>query len=179
MGETLLIGGALLFGGMISGWIKTHPFYKHKSQKFKDAYQAKLWDLLQTKYNKNESYWISRALTDYIYDFSKRLYEDTHIEQFLTHAIKEKKILYEYRLESPQILCEELVQRAVELKVPPVLFFKHMKELHSEYLVPMGKLTPRSIESMPGASPYYLELIKLPLSTKQMTQFLDITSSNK
>jgi hypothetical protein len=49
-----------------------------------------------------------------------------------------------------------------------------MKELHTNYMVPMGKLTPASIESLPGASVYYLELTKLPLSTKQMTRYLDM-----
>ena len=166
MGESLLIGGALLLGGIVSGLVKSHPFYKHRSQKFKDAYQAKLWQNLQAEYSENEAYWISRALTDYIYDFNKRLYEDVHIERYMSHAIKEKNNLYRQRIEPPNVLCEELVLRAI--------FFSHMKELHGNYLVPMGKLTPSSIESMPGASTYYLELTKLPLSTKQMTHYLDM-----
>lgn len=174
MGETLLIGGGLLLGGIVSGLLKSHPFYKHKSQKFKDAYHAKLWHNLQIEYSENEAYWLSRALTDYIYDFSRRLYEDVHIERYMSHAIKEKNNLYKQNIESPNVLCEELVLRAVELKVPPMLFFTHMKELHGNYLVPMGKLTPDSIERMPGANAYYLELTKLPLSTKQMTQYLDM-----
>lgn len=174
MGESLLIGGALFLGGIVSGLVKSHPFYKHRSQKFKDAYQAKLWQNLQAEYSENEAYWISRALTDYIYDFNKRLYEDVHIERYMSHAIKEKNNLYRQRIEPPNVLCEELVLRAIELKVPLMLFFSHMKELHGNYLVPMGKLTPGSIESMPGASTYYLELTKLPLSTKQMTHYLDM-----
>ena len=174
MGEVLLIGGALLLGGIVSSLVKSHPFYKHQSQKFKDAYQAKLWHNLQSEYDKNEAYWISRALTDYIYDFNKRLYEDVHIERFMSHAIKEKNNLYKQPIESPNILCEKLVLRAIELKAPPMLFFTHMKELHENYLVPMGKLTPASIKSLPGASVYYLELTKLPLSTKQMTAYLDM-----
>jgi hypothetical protein len=174
MGETLLIGGALLLGGLVSGLVNSHPFYKHRSQKFKDAYQAKLWQHLQVEYSENEAYWISRALTDYIYDFNKRLYEDVHIERYMSHAIKEKNNLYKQRIEPPNVLCEELVLRAIELKVPPMLFFSHMKELHGSYLVPMGRLTPASIESMPGASAYYLELTKLPLSTKQITHYLDM-----
>jgi hypothetical protein len=92
----------------------------------------------------------------------------------MSHAIKEKNNLHRQRIESPNVLCEKLVLRAVELKVPPMLFFTHMKELHGNYLVPMGKLTPNSIKSTPGASTYYLELTKLPLSTKQMTHFLDM-----
>lgn len=178
MGETLLIGGALLLGGMIARFVKTHPFYRHKSQKFKDAYQAKLWDILHHKYSENEAYWISRALTDYIYDFSKRLYEDVHIERFIGHAIEERKNLYKYKIESPQVLCEELVLRAIELNVPATLFFSHMKELWGDYLIPMGKLTPNSIQSMAGSNSYYLELTKLPVSTKQMTHFLDTTQSD-
>lgn len=174
MGETLLIGGALLLGGLVSGLVKSHPFYKHQTQKFKDAYHAKLWHKLQSEYSENEAYWISRALTDYIYDFNKRLYEDVHIERYMSHAIKEKNNLYRQHIEPPNVLCEELVLRAIELKVPPMLFFAHMKELHSNYLVPMGKLTPVSVERMPGASIYYLELTKLPLSTKQMTHYLDM-----
>jgi len=174
MGETLLIGGALLLGGLVSGLVKSHPFYKHRSQKFKDAYQVKLWQHLQAEYSENEAYWISRALTDYIYDFNKRLYEDVHIERYMSHAIKEKNNLYKQRIEPPNVLCEELVLRAIELKVPPMLFFSHMKELHGSYLVPMGRLTPASIESMPGASAYYLELTKLPLSTKQITHYLNM-----
>ena len=55
-----------------------------------------------------------------------------------------------------------------------MLFFTHLKELHENYLVPMGKLTPASIEGLPGAGVYYLELTKLPLSTKQMTRYLDM-----
>jgi hypothetical protein len=174
MGETLLISGALLLGGMISGLVKSHPLYKHKSQKFKDAYQAKLWQKLQVQYSENEAYWISRAITDYLYDFNRRLYEDVQIERYMSHALKEKHNLYKHQIESPNVLCEELVMRAIEVKVPPMLFFKHMKELHEHYLIPMGKLTPASIESMPGASIYYLELTKLPLSTKQMTRYLDM-----
>jgi len=174
MGEVLLIGGALLLGGLVSGLVKSHPFYKHQSQKFKDAYQAELWRNLQREYDKNEAYWISRALTDYIYDFNKRLYEDVHIERYMSHAIKEKNNLYKKRIESPNSLCEKLVLRAVELKVPPILFFTHMKELHRDYLVPMGKLTPASIQSLPGGGVYYIELTKLPLSTKQMTHYLDM-----
>jgi hypothetical protein len=97
-----------------------------------------------------------------------------HIERYMSHAIKEKNNLYKQRIEPPNVLCEELVLRAIELKVPPMLFFSHMKELHGSYLVPMGRLTPASIESMPGASAYYLELTKLPLSTKQITHYLDM-----
>jgi hypothetical protein len=174
MGEVLLISGALIFGGMISSLVKGHPFYRHKSQKFKELYQEKLWHSLQDQYSKNEAYWISRAITDYIYDFNKRLYEDVHIERYMSHAIKEKNNLYKLQIESPNSLCEELVIRAVELRVPPMLFFTHMKELHENYLVPMGKLAPASIESLPGASVYYLELTKLPLSTKQMSRYLDM-----
>ena len=174
MGEILLIGGALLLGGIVSGLVKSHPFYKHQSQKFKDAYQAKLWHNLQDQYDKNEAYWISRALTDYIYDFNKRLYEDVHIERYMSHAIKEKNNLYKQHIELPNVLCEKLVLRAVELKVPVMLFITHMKELHGNYLVPMGKLTPVSIKSLPGAGIYYLELTKLPLSTKQMAHYLDM-----
>lgn len=173
MGETLLIGGALLLGGMIAGLIKSHPFYKYKSQKFKDSYQTKVQSVLAEKYSQDEAYWISRALTDYIYDFGKRLYEDYHVERHIKHAIAEKNNLQQYQLESPQVLCEELVMRAVELKITPMLFFKHMKELWGHHLIPMGKLTPASINSIPGASFYYLELIKLPISTKEMTIFLD------
>jgi hypothetical protein len=174
MGEVLLISGALIFGGMISSLVKGHPFYRHKSQKFKELYQEKLWHSLQDQYSKNEAYWISRAITDYIYDFNKRLYEDVHIERYMSHAIKEKNNLYKLQIESPNSLCEELVIRAVELRVPPMLFFTHMKELHENYLVPMGKLAPASIGSLPGASVYYLELTKLPLSTKQMSRYLDM-----
>jgi hypothetical protein len=174
MGEALLISGALFFGGMISSLVKGHPFYRHKSQKFKELYQEKLWQSLQNQYSKNEAYWISRAITDYIYDFNKRLYEDVHIERYMSHAIQEKNNLYKLQIESPNVLCEELVIRAVELKVPPMLFFTHMKELHESFMVPMGKLTPVSINSLPGASVYYLELTKLPLSTKQMSRYLDM-----
>jgi hypothetical protein len=174
VGEALLISGALIFGGMISGLVKSHPFYRHQSQKFKEVYQAKLWQNLQGQYSKNEAYWISRAITDYVYDFNRRLYEDVHIERYMSRAMKEKNDLYKLQIESPNVLCEELVVRAVELRVPPTLFFTHMKELHENYMVPMGKLTPASIESMPGASTYYLELTKLPLSTKQMTRYLDM-----
>jgi hypothetical protein len=92
----------------------------------------------------------------------------------LLNADKLKNDLYKLQIESPNILCEELVIRAVELRVPPMLFFTHLKELHENYLVPMGKLTPASIEDLPGASVYYLELTKLPLSTKQMTRYLDM-----
>ena len=177
MGETILIGGTLLLAGMVASLIKSHPFYKYKSQKFKDNYQAKLEHVLLDKYSKGEAYWISRALTDYIYDFGKRLYEDYHVERHLKHAIEEKVALQQYHLESPQVLCEELVIRAVELKIPHMLFFKHMKELWGHYLIPMGKLTPASINYLPGASLYYLELTKLPISTKEMTAFLDMHTS--
>ena len=176
MGEALLIGGAIFFGGIITGLIKSHPFYKYETQKFKNSYQAKLWKILLTKYSEDEAYWISRALTDYIYDFSERLYEDVHIERYIRDALQERKDLYKYQIVAPQALCEQLVLRAVELKVHPKLFFKHMRELFGDHLVPMGKLTPKSIQSMPGAVTYYLELVKLPLSAKQMTNFIDMNN---
>jgi mannose/fructose/N-acetylgalactosamine-specific phosphotransferase system component IID len=46
MTEGILIGGLVILGGLVASYMKTHPFYSHKTQKYKENYQRKLQDIL-------------------------------------------------------------------------------------------------------------------------------------
>jgi hypothetical protein len=51
----------------------------------------------------------------------------------------------------------------------------HMRQLWQEYLVPIGRLTPKSIERLPGSSSYYTDLIGFPVSQEEMQLFIHKT----
>lgn len=42
MTEGILIGGLVVIAGLVASYMKTHPFYRHKTQKYKERYQQKL-----------------------------------------------------------------------------------------------------------------------------------------
>ena len=71
MGEGFFFGAVAILGGLVMRYMKTHPHYKHKTQKLKDAYQDKLHRILSSTYGDTKAYWVSRALTDYIFDFGQ------------------------------------------------------------------------------------------------------------
>jgi hypothetical protein len=174
IGEGLMIGAAVLLGGLTLRYIQKHPFYKHPSQKFKDVYQAKLHHALQDQFSANEAYWVARALTDHLFDFGKRTYEDHQVELRKAKALDILPTLYRYHIEAPTVLCQQLVGRALELKVPNLLFFSHMRALWQNYLIPAGKLTP-NLAKIANSSEYENELKQVPTSMSDVTRFLEKT----
>jgi hypothetical protein len=173
MTEGIVIGVLVLAGTLVARYMKTHPFYRYKTQKHKEHYQAKMNILLSRVKDSQDAYWISRALTDIIFDFRKKTYHDYHVERYQQRALSEKSYIYQMRIEDPAILCEKLVERAVEMKIPLHEFSVHMRDLWRDYLVPIGRLTPKSIERMSGAGAYYSELSNLPASKEDIQRFLE------
>jgi hypothetical protein len=86
----------------------------------------------------------------------------------------EKNMLYKYQIEFPNVLCEQIVRRAVEVKAPISLFTHHMRELWMIYLVPAGKLTPNTLNKIPGAESYIAALFNLPTTKEQVNKYLDL-----
>ena len=72
MTEGILIGGLVVLGGLVASYMKKHPFYSHKTQKYKERYQDKLSDALSQSYSAVDAYWLSRAIADNIFDFGTR-----------------------------------------------------------------------------------------------------------
>lgn len=176
MGEGFFLGAVAVLGGLVLRYMKTHPHYKHKTQKLKDAYQEKLHQVLISRYGDTKAYWISRALADYIFDFGRRLYVDHHVEKHDSFAQKEKEHLSSYRIETAEALCEQLVQRAVELNVPVLRFQNHIQEMWNLMLIPVGQLTPGAVKRIAGAEVYVNELQAIRLTQAQMHYFLDKSS---
>ncbi len=176
MTEGLIIGSVLLLGGLVVRYMQKHPFYRYKTQKHKERYQSKLHDALEHRSDGTEAYWLSRAIADFIFDFGQRTYHDYHVEQYEKRARSEVPHIYHLGIEEPNILCQHLVERAVELKVPASLFGLHMRSLWGGYLVPVGRLAPKSIERIPGSAVYYAELSNLPASKDDMQRFMDKTN---
>ena len=52
--QGLIIGAAVLLGDLTLRYIQKHLFYKHPSQKFKDAYQVNLQHALQDQFSAND-----------------------------------------------------------------------------------------------------------------------------
>jgi hypothetical protein len=50
-----------------------------------------------------------------------------------------------------------------------------MRQLWQEYLVPVGRLAPKSIERLPGSGLYYTDLISLPVSQEDIQIFMHKT----
>jgi hypothetical protein len=175
MTEGLVIGSLLVLGGLVVRYMQKHPFYRYKTQKHKERYQSKLHDALEQRGDKAGAYWLSRATADFIFDFGQRTYHDYHVEQHEKRAKQEIPNLYHLGIEEPNTLCQQLVERAVELKVPASLFGLHMSSLWKGYLVPVGRLTPKGVERTPGAAAYYAELTNLPASKDDMQRFMEKT----
>ncbi len=176
MGEGLLVGAIIILGGLVAGYMKKHPFYQFKTQKFKEQYQHKLHHVLRQKLDENKAYWVSRALADHLFDFGRRLYVDHHVEQHQKFIPSEKIHLQDYRLETPENLCEQLVLRAVELQIPLLRFQNHLKELWDLQLVPVGQLTHASVKRIAGAQTYIAELEQMRLTQVQIQYFMDKNS---
>lgn len=175
MTEGILIGGLVVLGGLVASYMKTHPFYSHKTQKHKERYQNKLQDMLLSDYDATDAYWLSRAIADNIFDFGTRTYHDYHVERYEKKAKSERPHLHELHIERPVTLCEQLTERAIELKVPVSAYSMHMRQLWQEYLVPVGRLAPKSIERLPGSGLYYTDLISLPVSQEDIQIFMHKT----
>ena len=175
MTEGLLIGSLLVLGGLVVRYMQKHPFYRYKTQKYKERYQSKLHDALEHRGDNTGAYWFSRAIADFIFDFGQRTYHDYHVEQYEKRAESEIPHLYHLRIEEPGTLCQHLVERAVEMKVPATVFGMHMRVLWRGYLVPVGRITPKSVESIPGSAAYYAELVNLPASKEDMQRFMEKT----
>lgn len=172
MTEGILIGGLVVLGGLVASYMKTHPFYSHKTQKYKEHYQSKLSDALAHSYSAVDAYWLSRAITDNIFDFGTRTYHDYHVERYEKKALSERPHIHELHIENPSTLCAQLTERATELKLPLGAYTMHMRYLWQEYLVPVGRLAPASVERLPGASLYAAELKNLPTSQEDMQTFM-------
>lgn len=172
MTEGILIGGLVVLGGLVASCMKKHPFYSHKTQKYKERYQDKLSDALSQSYSAVDAYWLSRAIADNIFDFGTRTYQDYHVERYEKKALSERPHIYELHIENPSTLCTQLTERAIELKLPISAYSIHMRYLWQEYLVPVGRLAPVSVERLPGASLYADELKNLPTSQEDMQTFM-------
>lgn len=174
MTETVVLGIVTALGALVARYAQTHPFYKYKTQKLKDHYVGKAMHAFHSRqsHHKNDIYFYSRAITDYVFDFNKRLYHDYHVERFMHQVHSEKSALYKFQIETPDLLCEQLVRRAAELKVPMTLFTHHMRELWILYLIPVGKLTPKSIYRVPGGQSYVMSLENLPTPKEQVNKYM-------
>ena len=174
----LVIGSLLVLGGLVVRYMQKHPFYRYKTQKYKERYQSKLHDALEHRSDSSGAYWFSRAIADYIFDFGQRTYHDYHVEQYEKRAESEIPHLYHLRIEEPSTLCQHLVERAVEMKVPATVFGMHMRVLWRGYLVPVGRITPKNIQSIPGSAAYYAELSNLPASKEDVQRFMEKTEES-
>ena len=171
MGEALYLVFFIAIGGYIARLAKSHPEHKYKTNKLKQKYFARLYPSIVEKYDEKEGYWISKAISDYLFDFNQRLYTDYHVERYIGHIKTEKNNLYKYHVEPAHKLCEDLVKRAVELNIPSLLFSFHMTELWQHNIVPVGRLTPKSIANF--SEKYYQELIGIPTTQAAIIIFLD------
>ena len=172
MGEAFYLVFFVAIGGYFARLAKSHPEYKYKTNKLKQKYFAHVYPHMVEKYGETEGYWLSKAISDYIFDFSRRLYTDHHVEKYKSHVNIEKENLYTYHVEPANKLCEELVKRAVELNVPSQLFKSHMTELWQHNIVPVGRLTPKSIVNY--SEKYHQELISIPASQVEIFRFMDV-----
>lgn len=177
MGEALYVVFFVAIGGYFARLAKSHPEYKYKTNKLKQNYFAHLYPHMVEKYAKNEGYWLTKAISDYVLDFNRILYADYHVEKSIGHVKIEKENLYKYHVESANKLCEDLAIRAVELNVPTQLFKLHMTELWQHKIVPVGRLTPKSIVNY--SEKYYQELINIPTTQVQINRFMAAHQGNE
>lgn len=179
MGETLYLVIFVAIGGYVARLAKLHPEYKYKTNKLKQKYFARLYPLIVEKYDEREGYWLSKAISDYLFDFDRRLYQDYYVEKYKSHVHAEKVNLCKYHIEPANKLCEELVKRAVELKIPTQMFTLHMRELWRHNIVPVGRLTPKTILGIQGSDKYYQELLDIPISQEEVFIFMDLHQSDQ
>jgi hypothetical protein len=177
VGEALYLVFFVAIGGYFARLAKSHPEYKYKTNKLKQNYFAHLYPHMVEKYAKNEGYWLTKAISDYVFDFNRRLYADYHVEKFIGHVKIEKENLFKYHVEPANKLCEDLAIRAVELNVPTQLFKLHMTELWQHKIVPVGRLTPKSIVNY--SEKYYQELINIPTTQIQINRFMAAHQGNE
>ena len=176
MTEAMILGVVTALGALAANYAKTHPFYKYKTQKLKEQYLAKAMNAFHRQPNKHqhEIYFYSMAVTDFVFDFNKRLHHDYHVERLMSQVHAEKNMLYKYQIEFPNVLCEQIIRRAVEVKAPISLFTHHMRDLWMIYLVPVGKLTPNTLNKIPGAESYIAALLNLPTTKEQINKYLEL-----
>jgi hypothetical protein len=179
VGETLYLVIFVAIGGYVARLAKLHPEYKYKTNKLKQKYFARLYPLIVEKYDEREGYWLSKAISDYLFDFDRRLYQDYYVEKYKGHVHAEKVNLCKYHIEPANKLCEELVKRAVELKIPTQMFTLHMRELWRHNIVPVGRLTPKTILGIQGSDKYYQELLDIPISQEEVFIFMDLHQSDQ
>jgi hypothetical protein len=74
MGEALYFGIFIALGGYIARLAKAHPFYKYKTNKLKNKYFSHLYPFMAEKYDETEAYWLTRAITDYVFDFDREVW---------------------------------------------------------------------------------------------------------
>ena len=89
------------------------------------------------------------------------------------HAQFEKNRLHTQRIVSPNQLCEQLVGRAIDLKINPVRFERHMRALWVLLLVPIGKLAPRTLGDWAGAGVFYGTLTAMTFLGIEQERFLN------
>ena len=122
MGEGIIIGTVIVLSGLVLAIIKKSQGSSLPSEVDKKAYQTKLEDKLLHHYAANEAHWISKNLSDFIFDFGLDLQHDALVARYQDHAHLEKDRLYTQRIVSPNQLCEQLVGRAIDLKINPARF---------------------------------------------------------
>ena len=173
MGEGLIIGTVLVISGLVLAVIKKSKGSSLPSEIDKKAYQTKLEIKLAHHYAANEAHWISKNLSDFIFDFGLDLQHDALVARYQDHAHLEKDRLHTQRIISPNQLCEQLVGRAIDLKINPVRFERHMRALWVLLLVPIGKLAPRTLGDRAGAGVFYGTLTAMTFLGIEQERFLN------
>ncbi len=176
MGEGILIGSVLVISGLVLALIKKRRGSTLPSDLEKHRYQIKLEDQLRHRYAANEAHWISKNLSDFIFNFGLNLHNDALIAQYHDHAQLEKEHLHRLRILTPNLLCEQLVMRAIDLQINPTRFERHMRSLWELLLIPIGKLTPRNLGERAGAGTYYGILSAMSILGIEQERFLSSLS---
>ena len=173
MGEGLIIGTVLVISGLVLAVIKKSQGSALPSELDKKAYQRKLEDKLVGSYAANEAHWISKNLSDFIFDFGLDLQHDALVARYQDHAHFEKDRLHTQQIIFPNQLCEQLVGRAIDLKINPVRFERHMRALWVLLLVPIGKLAPRTLGARVGTGVFYGTLTAMTFLAIEQERFLN------
>ena len=173
MGEGIIIGTVLVLSGLVLAIIKKSQGSSLPSEVDKKAYQTKLEDKLLHHYAANEAHWISKNLSDFIFDFGLDLQHDALVARYQDHAHLEQDRLHTQRIISPNQLCEQLVGRAIDLKINPARFERHMRALWVLLLVPIGKFAPRTLGQRGGAGVFYGTLTAMTFLGIEQERFLN------
>ena len=94
MGEGIIIGTVIVLSGLVLAIIKKSQDSSLPSEVDKKAYQTKLEDKLVHYYAANEAHWISKNLSDFIFDFGLDLQPDALVARYQDHAHLEKDRLH-------------------------------------------------------------------------------------